>query len=131
MKTYQPCLQTPPHLLPILALLKPLEPLIYAANNGKTRDYFESLLAPEFWEIAASGKRYSRAYVLSALADRQQNPFEQAWHTSAHYLQAIADDLYLLSYTLHQPSRISERSSLWRQSEGKWQLIYHQGTAVT
>lgn len=125
-----PTLITPNTLVDVLESLKPLEPLIYVANAGATREHFETLLAPHFWEIAASGKRYSRAYVLDELEKRQQNPFEQAWHTSDHYLQVMADDLYLFHYILHQPTRKSQRVSLWRRVNNAWQLDFHQGTVV-
>ncbi len=126
----QPELTTAPHLLPILEALKPLEPLVYAANAGKTRDYFEQLLAPEFWEVAASGRRYSRTYVLDALEARQQSPFEQTWETTDYFVQQLADDLYLITYMLHQPTRVSARTSLWRQTANGWIFVYHHGATV-
>lgn len=119
---------TPPHLEAVLDELKSLEPIIYAANAGKTSAYFEALLAPEFWEIAASGKRYNRTFVLKALTERQQNPFEQTWETTDYFVQQLSDELFLITYTLHQPTRVSERTSLWRKHEGRWQFVYHQGT---
>lgn len=126
----QPVLTTAPHLQPVLEALKPLEPLVYAANAGKTRDYFEQLLAPEFWEVAASGRRYSRAYVLDALEARQQCPFEQVWKITDYFVQQLADDLYLITYMLHQPTRVSARTSLWRKTDGGWLFIYHHGATV-
>lgn len=126
----QPKLATVPALLPILETLKPLEPLIYAANDGQTRAYFEQLLAPYFWEIAASGRRYSRDYVLDTLEKRQQQPYAQDWETTDYYLQAVAPDLYLITYTLHQPTRVSARSSLWQNKPEGWQMLYHQGTVI-
>lgn len=123
-----PNLKTPEALQPILQMLKKLEPLVYAANDGHKREYFEKLLAPEFWEIAASGQRYSRAYVLDALAERQQNPFEQDWKAEDYYLQQLAADLYLMTYTLHQPTRVSQRTSLWKRNDDHWQFVYHQGS---
>lgn len=126
----QPNLVTAPHLQAIQDALKPLEPLVYAANAGKTRAYFEALLAPEFWEIAASGRRYSRDYVLDALEARQENPFEQAWRTTDYFVQQLADDLFLITYTLHQPTRVSARTSLWRKTDKGWLFVYHHGATV-
>ncbi len=126
----QPTLTTAPNLQAIQEALKPLEPLIYAANAGKTRAYFEELLAPEFWEIAASGRRYSRAYVLDSLEARQQNPFEQEWQTTDYFVQQLAADLYLITYRLHQPTRISLRTSLWRKTAKGWSFVYHHGATV-
>jgi len=126
----QPQLNTPSELQYLLEIIKPFEPLVYVANAGANRAFFEALLAPDFWEIGASGKRYSREYVLGELEKRQQNPYSQAWHTTDHYLQKIANQLYLYTYTLHQPTRVSQRTSLWHKTETSLQLLYHQGTVV-
>ncbi len=117
-------------LQPILSLLKTLEPLIYAANAGKTRDYFEALLAENFWEVGASGLRYSREYVLDELEKRLQHPRDEAWHTSEYHLQQLSENDFLLTYTLHQPTRVSQRASIWRKKDERWLLVYHQGTVV-
>ena len=127
---HAPDLITPTDLLAVQEALKPLEPLVYAANAGKTRDYFDTLLAPEFWEVAASGRRYSRDYVLDSLEARQQNPFDQEWKTSDYFVQQLATDLFLITYRLHQPTRVSARTSLWRKTQQGWQFVYHQGSTV-
>lgn len=126
----QPTLLLDSKLQPILSVLKTLEPLIYAANAGKNRAYFEALLAKYFWEVGASGLRYSREYVLDELEKRQQNPREEAWHTSDDHLQQLSENDFLLTYTLHQPTRVSRRASIWRREGERWQLVYHQGTVV-
>ena len=124
----------PPVTVPVdaavLTQLQQLEPLIYAANAGATRAHFEALLAPDFWEVGASGQRYEREFVLQTLAARQANPFEQVWSTTSHELKPLASDLYLYTYTLIQPTRVSRRATLWRRVPQGWQMVYHQGTPV-
>jgi hypothetical protein len=121
-----------PHALPTdtLHALRQLEPLIYAANSGHTRDHFEALLAPGFWEVGASGKRYSREFVLDTLEHRCAHPVDETWDVSDLRVQAIAEDLCLFTYTLHQPTRVSRRATLWRRTAAGWQMVYHQGTPV-
>lgn len=114
----------------ILAALQALEPLIYAANDGKTRAYFEQLLAPDFWEVGASGTIYSRAFVLSTLEERNQNPRVEAWHTFGFDLRRVEAHHFLLTYSLQQPTRLSRRATLWRQTGAGWQMVYHQGTPI-
>ena len=127
---HEPKLHTPDHLRPVLSALSALEPLIYAANAGARRDHFERLLAPGFWEVGASGQRYSRDHVLATLHVRQQQPFEQAWQASDHHVAQVAPGLYLYTYTLVQPTRTSRRATLWQEASGGWQMVYHQGTVV-
>jgi hypothetical protein len=117
-------------LEPVLNKLKLLEPLIYAANDGKQREYFDQLLAPEFWEVGASGKKYSRQFVLDVLDERQRRPAAEAWQATEFHLQEVAANTFLLTYTLHQSSRTSRRSTLWRDTPTGWSLVYHQGTVV-
>lgn len=123
-------LKTDTFLLKYLEEIKLLEPFVYMANDGMNRAHFEKLLHANFWEIAASGKRYSRSYVLDELEKRQASPFVQNWHTSNHYLQQISEELFLFSYVLHQPTRVSQRTSVWKRSDNNWLIIYHQGTVV-
>ena len=127
----EPSLTLDPLLAPVLQELRQLEPLIYAANDGKTRAHFEALLAPNFWEVGASGKRYSRAFVLGVLEERQRLPREEPWQAIGHHVQAVAPELYLLTYTLLQATRASRRATLWRcAAPDRWQMVYHQGTVV-
>jgi hypothetical protein len=126
-----PALSLPEGLRPILQALAALEPLIYAANDGACRAHFEALLAPDFWEVGASGQRYSREHVLEVLEARQRQPFEQAWQTTDGHVQPLAPDLYLYTYTLTQPTRVSRRATVWRQTPQGWQMVYHQGTVAT
>jgi hypothetical protein len=125
-----PALSLPDGLRPILQALSALEPLIYAANDGAPRAHFEALLALEFWEVGASGQRYSREHVLDVLEARQRQPLQQAWQTTDGHVQALAPDLYLHTYTLIQPTRVSRRATVWRQTPQGWQMVYHQGTVA-
>jgi hypothetical protein len=83
-----------------------------------------------FWEVGASGRRYSREYVLDELEKRQANPFEDDWQTSDFYCVEIAAANYLLTYTLIQSTRVTRRSTIWRRTAEGWKIVYHQGTVV-
>lgn len=114
----------------VLIQLQALEPLIYAANDGKQRTHFERLLAPEFWEVGASGKVYDRTFVLDALEARQASPREEAWHARDYRLEEIAPHHFLLTYLLDQPTRRSRRATIWQHTAQGWTMRYHQGTVV-
>lgn len=119
-----------PDTTPVLTQLKALEPLIYAANDGQQRAHFERLLAPDFWEVGASGTVYDRAFVLDTLETRQAQPREEAWRASDYRIEEIAPGSFLLTYLLEQPTRLSRRATLWQQTELGWKMRYHQGTVV-
>ena len=126
----EPHLVTDPTLMPVLNELMAREPIFHRAELGTTRQDFEDMMDPDFWEVGASGCRYSREYVLDTLEQRYANPTSDLWETKDFYCVAIAPNNYLLTYTLIQGARITRRSTLWRSSVLGWKIIYHQGTVV-
>ncbi len=130
----EPTLVTPENLVPVLNELQRLEPVFHAAHADATPEDFEALVAPEFWEIGASGRNYSRAFALSVLQDRQQTPAEEAWKTRDFHVMQVAADTYLLTYTLVQPfpqgGRTTRRMTLWQRRDGAFKAVFHQGTVV-
>ncbi len=126
----EPILTTPEHLQPVLHELQRLEPLFHSAHIGASPDRFERLVAPEFWEVGASGRRYSRAFALGVLSGRPRDPAEDEWRTRDFHVSEVAPGLYLLTYTLAQPGRLTRRATLWRRQAEGWKAVYHQGTVV-
>ena len=120
----EPVLSTPPELLDVLAELRALEPLFHTGDDA------ERIAAPSFWEVGASGRRYSRDYVLAVLRERAAAPVPEAFHADDFYVAPAGADHYLLTYTLRQADRVTRRLTVWRRSGGQWQAIYHQGTIV-
>lgn len=85
---------------------------------------------PEFWEVGASGRRYSRSYVLDTLEKRHETPHDDVWETSDFHCLEIDKDNYLLTYTLTQGDRVTRRATIWRRHGENWRIVYHQGTVV-
>jgi hypothetical protein len=107
------------------------EPLFHRREFGTTRQDFENMIAEEFWEIGASGRRYSRKYVLDVLGNRFSRPHEDMWETRDFHCHRIAPDNYLLTYTLLQGERVTRRSTIWRRCGTSWKAVFHQGTIVS
>jgi hypothetical protein len=126
----EPHLITDPKLVGVLNELVQREPIFHRPEFGATRQDFEEMTDPTFWEVGASGRRYSREYILNTLEKRYQNPIEEAWETQDFYCLEIGIDTYLLTYTLIQGERVTRRSTLWRSTELGWKILYHQGTIV-
>lgn len=123
--------ETDPALLDILEQLKSREPIFHRPEFGTTRPDFDRMMHPEFWEIGASGRRYSREFVLAELERRYQSPREDNWETGGFHCRRLANNLYLLTYTLIQNKiRKTRRSTIWLQTEVGWQILFHQGTIV-
>jgi hypothetical protein len=121
---------TDPKLLDVLAELRQREPIFHRSEFGTTRAEVESMMAADFWEIGASGCRYSRKHVLDALEQRRADFADDTWETSEFRCQELAPDIYLLTYTLRQGERTSRRATLWQRSAEGWKIVFHQGTIV-
>ena len=106
------------------------EPIFHRAEFGTSRADFEAMVAPEFWEIGASGAKYSKAFVLDTLESRHASPVAEAYVVSDFACQELAPNLYLATYQLDQAGRLSRRSTIWRHNDGVWQIVFHQGTLI-
>ena len=88
------------------------------------------LLADNFIEFGGSGRVYSKQDAIDALA---QEPSAER-HLSDVRCAHISNDVILVTYRLFRRSNSSSalecslRSSIWRRSDGRWQMEFHQGT---
>ena len=121
---------TSPQLLEVLEELKQREPIFHHPEFGTTRADYENMMDSDFWEVGASGRRYSREFVLDTLENRAPDPDESKWLTRDFQCREIAADNYLITYTPAQGARITRRATLWRRAATGWKILYHQGTIV-
>lgn len=126
----EPDLHTDPALVEVLDELRRREPIFHRPEFGTHRDDHLAMTAEDFWEVGASGRRYSRDYVLDVLDERQRDPQPDPWETADFHCRRLADAVYLLTYTLHQGQRITRRATIWRRDTDGWKILYHQGTVV-
>jgi hypothetical protein len=125
----EPKLVTDPADLEVLAALMKLEPIFHGPQY-RTAAQREQLVAPQFWEIGASGRRYSRQYVLETLAARDPDAPAQPLQASGFHCRAVAAGVYLLTYTLQQGQRHTRRTTLWQRHSCAWRMLFHQGTVI-
>jgi hypothetical protein len=128
-------LATAPELAGILDELASREPIFHRVEFGTSRVDFEKMTDEQFWEVGASGRRYSRKFVLDELARRFSAPHPDVWETRGFHCQRLGKDTYLLTYTLIQDpgsekARVTRRSTIWRQAQDGWKIVFHQGTVV-
>lgn len=87
----------------------------------------DTLLHPEFSEIGASGRVWTRHALLAAMSVSPDHIMIADEHMTG--LQ-LADDLVLLKYLSVESDRKVRRTSIWRLHEGSWKLFFHQGTLL-
>ncbi|AUN41736.1 DUF4440 domain-containing protein [Tsukamurella tyrosinosolvens] len=126
----EPDRTTEPELREVLAELRRREPVFHGPSWRSLAD-FDDAVAPDFWEVGASGRRYSREHVRAVTEQRiAAPPDESDWETSEFQVRAMGASVYLLTYTLAQGDRVTRRLTVWRRRENRWTVMFHQGTVV-
>jgi hypothetical protein len=119
-------------LLPVFEELRCREPIFHTAAFGSTLVDFERVMAPDYWEVGASGRRYSRDFILRTLEQSPPvNAASAGWQSSDYGLRRLGPDTYLFTYTLLQTERSSRRATIWQVTGEGWRILYHQGTIVS
>jgi hypothetical protein len=127
----EPTFTTKPELAGVLAELIAREPIFHRPEFGTTRADFERMMAEDFWETGASGRRYSREFVLDVLEKRFSKPHEDVWEARDFCCRRLGYETYLLTYTLLQDKqRLTRRATIWQSTADGWKIVYHQGTVV-
>ncbi len=127
----EPELITDPGLASTLAELIAREPIFHRPEFGTTRADFAAMTAGDFWEVGASGKRYSREFILDTLEERHRRHLADVWEASGFHCRELAPAVYLLTYTLLQDhTRKTRRSTIWQRTPEGWKILFHQGTIV-
>jgi hypothetical protein len=98
----EPDLATDAGLLGVLAELRQREPIFHRREHLSSREDFERQTAADFWEVGASGRRYSREFVWSVLGARLASGEDDeyasgSWQATDFQLRRIARDTYLLT----------------------------------
>lgn len=111
--------------------LRALEEQLLTHSVRKDAERVSALLAEEFCEFGSSGAVYSRAEMLAFLQDEE----EMHVTMSEFVCRPIAEGVALVTYRSERAVDgegviAALRSSLWVMREGRWQMVFHQGTRV-
>lgn len=114
------------------ALLRQLEEDLLRLEVRRSAEAVGRLLAEDFVEFGASGRAYDRQAIIAALAAEQP----VARSISDFQARPLAPAVYLVTYRASRAEpadalpRMSLRASIWAQIDGRWQLVFHQGTPI-
>ncbi|MBO9826851.1 nuclear transport factor 2 family protein [Xanthomonas sp. A2111] len=107
--------------------LELLEPAVRASSERVAE-----LLDEAFVEFGASGRCFDKSAVLQALAAEAGDVRYRAFDIEVH---SLAPDLAQVRYRSErngggEPPRQALRSSLWQYRDGRWRMLFHQGTPI-
>ena len=112
----------------MIELLLKLEMSLWIEETRNNQEYMTKVLHNDFIEYGRSGKRYDKIDILSH-CDLEINAVFPFPNLS---VKEINDNTYLITYqsVLLNGDKIekSNRSSIWIEQDGTFQLIHHQGT---
>ena len=110
--------------------LQAREPIFHRRQFGTSQADLEQMIDDNFWEIGASGKIYSRDFVISNLLERYKRPESHDWPCHGFSICQLTGTLYMINYILDEPERSTRRTTLWRKSGDQWKIVFHQGTVI-
>ncbi len=113
-------------------LIRLLEERLLQADVRKSAKDVAELLADDFIEIGSSGRIFDKHATIDAL--RYESPVEIL--LTDYQARILAPDVILVTYravrtaSASTPTTQSLRSSIWKRLDGRWQLVFHQGTPL-
>ncbi|HEX4780845.1 MAG TPA: DUF4440 domain-containing protein [Usitatibacter sp.] len=104
-----------------------LEEQLVKPAARSSRERLEELLAEDFFEFGSSGNVHDRAHVIAGALGESPG----AWSIANFKMTLLAEDVALVTYIATQSAGASSlRSSVWRRSDGRWRMAFHQGTKI-
>ena len=116
--------------------LRNREPIFHHRDLTNTREEADNEMHKDYWEIGASGKLYTRGFILNFLEERYKNEMidemvTENWKITEFKVQHLAGDIYMATYILNGQNRLTRRTTLWKGNLNKgFQALYHQGTIM-
>lgn len=110
--------------------LKTLELRLLDPEIRKSSTELGALLADEFREFVSTGQIYNKSQIIDLLRKAPTND-SSLTDFKAHLLApdvALATFFYFRGATQDRPAAKSIRSSIWKRLNGRWQMVFHQGT---
>lgn len=112
------------------AMLIELEEHLFKAQTRASYGELDGLIADEFTEIAGSGVRFGKKQVL----ERLPTELPPTISATEYELRLLAPHCAQLLYKAvmvkagETSATYSLRCSIWSLIDGRWQMVFHQGT---
>lgn len=104
-----------------------LEERLLHPDRERDRTVLIPLFSDEFKEFCISGRIFNRQQVIDALLKSEPRPAT----ISNYYIDRLAENVALATYSAKTTLVVSHRSSLWIFRDNRWQLFFHQGTVAS
>ena len=116
----------------IEAHLRTLEEELLQPDVRKSATRLDALLAEGFIEFGSSGRVFDKQAIIDSL--RSESPARRS--LTDFKALPLGPDVVLTTYRAVSYGALDEqpihslRSSVWRLLDGRWQMVFHQGTPL-
>jgi hypothetical protein len=115
------------------AMFLELETSLHKKQVRNSADAASALLADDFFEFGSSGKVWDKTSIVASM--RTETTVERIT-VEDFAARELAPGVVLVTYVARRgkkaagdaPTFSTLRSSIWKRVDGKWQMIFHQGT---
>ena len=110
--------------------IKQLEEQLLQPELRKSSQDLAYLLSDDFIEFGSSGRIFDKARMIDALQHESRDQLS----LTDFQIKDLTPDVVLVTYRAARRSEAtgqttcSLRSSIWQSIEGRWQIVFHQGT---
>jgi hypothetical protein len=109
------------------AHLQELEERLLHPAVRHSAESLDNLLADNFIEFGSSGRIYNKQQVIESL--QQESPTRR--ELADFKALVLAEGVVLVTFRVVEEGERpihSLRSSIWKWMDGRWQMVFHQGT---
>lgn len=113
-----------------------LEQKLQHPETRYSADALDEVLAEAFLEFASSGNVYDKTMILHALAQGPVGDGPPVTEMHDYAMRPLAPEVVLVTYrSVHKSDdgkvdKNVRRSSIWSCLNGRWQMLFHQGTII-
>jgi hypothetical protein len=109
-------------------IVRDLEEDLLKPEVRRSAERVNNLLADDFIEFGSSGRIFDKRGIIEAL---QLDTLDRPSISVDHFpVRRLAPDVMLVTYRADSPDLPEPRlrSSIWKLIDGRWQMVFHQGT---
>lgn len=111
--------------------IKELEERLLHSDVKGNPEILNELIGEDFEEIGSNGKVSSREEVIEWMINKDKNI---KWSLNDFRIRKLTPELVIAIYTASKNDQVNSngsiRSSIWKNCDGKWKMIFHQGTKI-
>jgi hypothetical protein len=105
-----------------------LETSLHKSDIRNSVEITSALLADAFVEFGSSGRVWNKSSIVESMRGEERH--DQEIVVEDFVARELASDVVLVTYMSRRSTGGLPvlRSSIWKRSDGRWQMIFHQGT---